>query len=63
MTDVKRSDTGKPPFPTRDNPPKPGAEKKVDKPVAEETLDEAIEESFPASDPVSVDTRKPQDDA
>ncbi len=62
MHDSKRPDGGKPPFPTRDNPPKPGTEKKVDKPVTEETLDEAIEESFPASDPVSVGTRKPQDE-
>ena len=49
-----------PPFPTKDNPPKPGAEKQPAKPVAEEALDEAIEETFPASDPVSVDTRKPE---
>lgn len=62
MTDTKRPAGGKPPFPTRDNPPKPGTEKKSDKTVTEETLDEAIEESFPASDPVSVGTRKPQDE-
>jgi len=62
MTDDTRTDNGKPPFPTRDNPPRPGAGKKTEKPVTEETLDEAIEESFPASDPVSVGTRKPQGD-
>ncbi len=63
MTDTTRSDSGKPPFPTRDNPPKPGAEKAApEKPVTEETLDEAIEESFPASDPISVGTKKPQDE-
>lgn len=59
MSDTRKPEDGKPPFPTRDNPPKPGAEKKVDLPVTEERLDEAIEESFPASDPISVDTRKP----
>jgi len=50
------------PFPTKDNPPKPGTQEKPAKPVDEATLDEAIEETFPASDPVSVDTRQPQDD-
>lgn len=60
MTDEKRNDGGKPPFPTRENPPAPGAAKKVEKPVREDTLDEAIEDTFPASDPISVDTRKPE---
>ena len=59
MTDDKESG-GKPPFPTRHNPPPAGAQKKIEKPVSEGTLDEAIEDTFPASDPVSVDTRKPQ---
>lgn len=62
MTDDIRPDGGKPPFPTRDNPPKPGTEKPIEKPVTEATLDAAIDESFPASDPVSVDTRKPRGD-
>lgn len=51
------------PFPTKDNPPTPGAEKQPAKPVDEETLDEAIEDTFPASDPISVDTRKPDSQA
>lgn len=62
MTDNTRPDGGKPPFPTREHPPKPGTEKKIEKSVTEETLDDAIEDTFPASDPISVDTRKPQDD-
>lgn len=62
MTDQKRPDGGKPPFPTKDNPPKPGTETKVEKPVTEDALDEAIQETFPASDPVSVGTQKPQDE-
>lgn len=60
MTDDRTPQGGKPPFPTRNNPPQPGTEKKVEKPVAERTLDDAIEDTFPASDPVSVDTRKPE---
>lgn len=62
MTDSKRPDGERPPFPTRDNPPKPGTEKNIQKPVSETTLDSAIEDTFPASDPVSVDTRQPQGD-
>ena len=54
---------GKPPFPTRENPPQPGSGKKTQQPVREQVLDEAIEETFPASDPISVDTRKSQDGA
>lgn len=61
MTEDTKSHGGKPPFPTRDNPPTPGVDRKRAKPIREETLDEAIEESFPASDPISVDTRKPRD--
>ncbi|HLU78683.1 MAG TPA: hypothetical protein VKZ52_03850 [Burkholderiaceae bacterium] len=48
------------PFPTKDHPPRPDAESKPAKPVDEEMLDEAIEETFPASDPIAVDTRKPE---
>ena len=59
---TKDTDHGsKPPFPTRENPPRSSASKESQKPVDEETLDEAIEETFPASDPISVDTRKSQD--
>ncbi len=54
------TDSQKPPFPTKDNPPKPGSQKAIKKPVREAALDEAIEETFPASDPVSVDTRTPE---
>jgi len=61
MTDDTQSQRGKPPFPTRDNPPKRETAKKPAKPVREEILDEAIEETFPASDPISVDTRQPRD--
>lgn len=50
------------PFPTKNNPPKPATQEKPAKPVDEATLDEAIDETFPASDPVSVDTRQPQGD-
>lgn len=60
MTNKNMPDNGKTPFPTRENPPAPGAAKKPAKPVTEDILDEAIEESFPASDPVAVDTRKPK---
>ena len=63
MSEKTRSGTAdRPPFPTRENPPKPDTDKKSQKPVSEEVLDEAIEETFPASDPISVDTRKPQED-
>lgn len=40
------------PFPTREDHPRQG----------EEALDNALEESFPASDPVSVTTDKPTSD-
>lgn len=48
------------PFPTKDNPREPRSIKRTQKPVSEEVLDEAVENTFPASDPVSVDTSKPE---
>ena len=43
------------PFPTKDHhpPAKPAASQTIKKP-SEEAIDHGIEESFPASDPVSV---------
>jgi hypothetical protein len=48
------------PFPTSENHPKPGtqAAKPVEQPASEEALDNGVEESFPASDPVSVTVTK-----
>lgn len=62
MTNKNVPDKAGMPFPTRDHPPAPDAAKKPAKPITEDVLDEAIEESFPASDPVAVDTRKPKDE-
>ena len=51
----KPSNTAPIPFPTADNHPKHEELKKpVAQPVTEDALDKGIEESFPASDPVSV---------
>ena len=47
------------PFPTSENHGKaPGESKPVPKKPSEAKLDEGIEESFPASDPVSVNVTK-----
>lgn len=47
------------PFPTSDNHGKsPGEPKPLPKKPGESKLDEGIEESFPASDPVSVNVTK-----
>ena len=47
------------PFPTSENHGKaPGETKPVPKKPSEAKLDEGIEESFPASDPVSVNVTK-----
>ena len=47
------------PFPTSENHGKPSGEPKpVPKKPGEAKLDEGIEESFPASDPVSVNVTK-----
>lgn len=60
MTHSSRSNNGNPPLPTRKKPPRPGSATTVQKPVKEDDLDRAIENTFPASDPVSVDTRVPR---
>jgi len=51
---------GKFPFPTSGNPEQGRAEaaKPVPQPSSEEALDSGVEESFPASDPVSVTVTK-----
>lgn len=48
------------PFPTSDNhsPPPAEAAKPTPEPASEEALDSGVEESFPASDPVSVTVTK-----
>lgn len=47
------------PFPTAENHGKPAIhEKPVEQPASEEALDSGVEESFPASDPVSVTVTK-----
>lgn len=48
------------PFPTSENHGKPPAEpaKPTEQPSSEEALDSGVEESFPASDPVSVTVTK-----
>jgi len=57
-------DTQAVPFPTRQSHPEPGqdtAPGRQPKPGSEEdTLDHGLEETFPASDPVSISTRKPR---
>jgi hypothetical protein len=55
------------PFPTSENhpPPSPEKERPVTAEPTEEALDNGVEESFPASDPVSVTVTKvitPKDD-
>jgi hypothetical protein len=49
---TSKPETQDTPFPTREDHPRQG----------EEALDHALEESFPASDPVSVTTDKPAPD-
>lgn len=48
------------PFPTSENHGNPSAEtaKPTEQPSSEEALDSGVEESFPASDPVSVTVTK-----
>jgi hypothetical protein len=48
------------PFPTADNhgQPDPQGARPVEQPASEEALDSGVEESFPASDPVSVTVTK-----
>jgi len=48
------------PFPTseRHEPPRPQPVRPVEQPLTEDALDHGIEESFPASDPVSVNVTK-----
>ena len=48
------------PFPTSENHGEPHARtaKPVEQPASEEALDSGVEESFPASDPVSVTVTK-----
>jgi hypothetical protein len=50
---TSKPETQDTPFPTREEHPRQG----------EEALDHALEESFPASDPVSVGTDKPAPDS
>ena len=47
------------PFPTSENHGKPADHgKPVEQPASEDALDSGVEESFPASDPVSVTVTK-----
>lgn len=61
-SDTKPDKAQQTPFPTKDNHPdaassiKPSEQKK--KPTEEEQLDEGLDETFPASDPVSISTGK-----
>lgn len=66
--DPKPASPEKFPFPTSENHGQPAAEaaKPTAQPSSEEALDSGVEESFPASDPVSVTVTKvklPSDDA
>lgn len=62
MTSTKQPEKspGKFPFPTSGNPTQGQAEtaKPTPQPSSEEALDSGVEESFPASDPVSVTVTK-----
>lgn len=55
MTDADTPDADKPwPFPTADHHPPADPAKPLPEEPTEDALDHGIEESFPASDPVSV---------
>jgi len=58
--DPKPASPEKFPFPTSENHGQPSAEtaKPIAQPSSEEALDSGVEESFPASDPVSVTVTK-----
>jgi len=65
QTPKPRDDKKETPFPTRkDHPDHPDAGvpdvDEKDKPSEEELLDEGLDETFPASDPVSIGTEKPK---
>ncbi|MEJ8813678.1 hypothetical protein WKW77_21505 [Variovorax ureilyticus] len=57
---MDRSDPNPFPFPTseRHDPPRAQHVRPVEQPLSEDALDHGIEESFPASDPVSVNVTK-----
>jgi len=57
---MNRSDSDPFPFPTseRHDPPRAQEVRPVEQPLTEDALDHGIEESFPASDPVSVNVTK-----
>jgi len=56
-TSISKPESGKPPFPTKQDNPKQQDE------TIDKALDEAIEESFPASDPVSITPEKTDDES
>lgn len=57
---MDRPDSNPFPFPTseRHDPPRTQQVRPVEQPLSEDALDHGIEESFPASDPVSVNVTK-----
>ena len=57
---MNRSDSDPFPFPTSERHDQPPAQhvRPVEQPLTEDALDHGIEESFPASDPVSVNVTK-----
>ncbi|MDX3895429.1 hypothetical protein [Pusillimonas sp.] len=61
-----RPDEEQTPFPTKDDHPdspsatSPPQDKDKKKKTEEELLDEGLDETFPASDPVSIGTEKPK---
>ena len=60
--DTDQSGTQRTPFPTKENHPsaakESGPSHKKKQPSEEELLDEGLDETFPASDPVSIGTGK-----
>lgn len=61
-TDKKQDEQDSTPFPTKEDHPKSaektGSNPKKKQPSEEELLDEGLNETFPASDPVSISTKK-----
>lgn len=61
-SDKKHNEQDSTPFPTKDDHPKsaeqPSLDQKKKKSSEEDLLDEGLSETFPASDPVSISTKK-----
>jgi len=64
QSDPKQDESKRTPFPTKDDHPEAGQEaapsRKKKQAKEEELLDEGLDETFPASDPVSIGTEKPK---